>query len=166
MKSFACKTFSRIMAAAVCALALATTASAQVEDWDFHARKLEGSWKVQVTLRNCATGAAVAPAFNSLLTFARGGTVTESTSSPAFFPAVRGPGHGVWSNTYHHHAFSAVTVAHITLNGALQRTQTIRQTIVVDDSNSLTSTATVNFVFADGSPEVNACATATGTRIE
>lgn len=107
------------------------------------------------------------PAFDSLLTFARGGTVTESTASPAFFPAVRGPGHGVWSNTYRYRTFNAVTVAHITMNGGvLQRTQTIRQAIVVGDTDSLTSTATVNFVFADGSPQVNACATATGQRIE
>jgi hypothetical protein len=166
MKSFICKTLSRAMAVALCGLALAATASAQIEDWDFGARRLEGSWKVQVTLKNCGTGAPMGPAFDSLLTFARGGTMTESTASPAFFPAVRGPGHGVWSNSYGHHAFKAVTVAYITLNGALQRTQTIRQTIVVNDADSFTSTATVNFVFADGSPAINACATATGQRIE
>jgi hypothetical protein len=156
-----------MMAIAICGLALATTASAQVEDWDFSARKLEGSWKTQVTQRNCATGAALGPAFEGLLTFSRGGTVIESTSAPAFYPSVRGNGHGVWSTTYRHRTFSAVFVAQITLNGALTRTQTVRQTIVVDDKgDTFTASGPVNFVFADGSAPINGCATAVGQRIE
>ena len=155
------------MAIGVCGLALATTASAQVEDWDFAARRMEGSWTTQVTQRNCATGVALGPAFDSLLTFSRGGTLLESTASPAFFPSVRGPGHGVWSNAYSHHTFKAVFVAQVTLNGVLTRTQTVRQTIVVgNDPDSFTATASVTFVFADGSPTINGCATATGKRIE
>jgi len=167
MKSLIYRAVSKLLAAGVCGLALATTAFAQVEDWDFGARKMEGSWKVQVTQRNCSTGVALAPAFNSLLTFARGGTLMESTASPAFFPAVRGPGHGVWSHSNHHRTFKAVSVAHITLNGALAKTQTITQTIVFgDDPDSFNSTATILFVPADGSPAINGCATAVGQRIE
>src|ERR1700730_4806991 len=64
---------------------------------------LEGTWRVQVTQYNCATG-ATRPPFWSLLSFARGGTLTETTSAPAFLPGQRTPGHGVWSsigqNTY------------------------------------------------------------------
>jgi hypothetical protein len=167
MKSFIYRTVSKFLTAGVCGLALATTAFAQVEDWDFGARRLEGSWKVQVTQRNCGTGVALAPAFNSLLTFARGGTLMESTSSPAFFPSVRGPGHGVWSHTNRHRTFKAFSVAHITLNGVLTRTQTITQTIVFgDDPDSFDSTATIQFVPADGSPAINGCATAVAQRIE
>ena len=138
-----------------------------MEDWDFGARKLEGSWKTQVTQRNCATGAALGPAFEGLLTFARGGTLLESTAAPAHFPSVRGNGHGVWSNTYRHRTFNAVFVAQITLNGVLTRTQTVRQTIVVgDNGDTFTASGPVTFVFADGSPTINGCATATATRIE
>jgi hypothetical protein len=167
MKSTVCKIFSRMMAIAICGFALATTASAQVEDWDFNARKLEGSWKTQVTQRNCATGVALGAPFEGLLTFARGGTVIESTSAPTFYPAIRGNGHGVWSNTFRHHTFAAVFVAQITLNGVLSRTQTVRQTIVVDDKgDNFTASGPVNFVFADGSAPINGCATAVGQRIE
>ena len=167
MKSPAYKIVSRMMAVAICGLALATAASAQVEDWDFGARKLEGSWKTTVTQRNCATGAALGPSFEGLLTFSRGGTLLESTTAPAFFPSVRGPGHGVWSHGRGHRTFEVVFVAQITLNGILTRTQTIRQTIVVgDDPDTFTASGPVNFVFVDGSPAINGCSTAIGKRIE
>lgn len=167
MKSIAFKVLSRMIAIAVCGLAMATTASAQVEDWDFGARKLEGSWKTTVTQRNCATGAALGPAFEGLLTFSRGGTLLESTTAPAFFPSVRGPGHGVWSHARSHSTFNAVFVAQITLNGVLSRTQTVRQTIVVGDNpDTFSASGPVNFVFADGSPAINGCSTAIGKRIE
>jgi hypothetical protein len=167
MKSLAYKIVSRMMAVAICGLALAATASAQVEDWDFGARKLEGSWKTTVTQRNCATGAAMGPAFEGLLTFSRGGTLLESTAAPAFFPSVRGPGHGVWSHGRSHRTFNLVFVAQITSNGVLTRTQTVRQTLVVgDDSDTFTASGPVNFVFADGSPAINGCSTAIGKRIE
>ena len=50
--------------------------------------------------------------------------MTETTDNPLFFPAERGPGHGVWSfrggNRY-----TAATTAFVTLNGALTETQKI-----------------------------------------
>jgi hypothetical protein len=59
-------------------------------------RKLEGTWRVQVTIRDCQSGAAVRT-FPALLTFARGGTLTETTTG--FPPALRTPGHGFWRHT-------------------------------------------------------------------
>lgn len=44
------------------------------------ARKLEGTWRVQVTLRDCQTGAELRPPAPALLTFAKGGTLTETTT--------------------------------------------------------------------------------------
>ena len=167
MKSKICKTFFTLLVAGVCALTFAEAASAQTEDWDFAARRLEGSWTVQVTLHDCTSGTPMGSPFLSLLTFARGGTLLEATSSPMFFPAVRGPGHGVWSHT-NHHEFKAVSTAFITMNGALVKTQTITQTIEMgnDPDKFTTPSASVVFVPADGSPKVTACASAKGTRIE
>jgi hypothetical protein len=167
LKSKICKASFTLLAAMVCVLTFAQTASAQIEDWDFAARRLEGSWTVQVTLRDCGSGAALGKPFLSMLTFARGGTLLETTSSPAFFPAVRGPGHGVWSHA-NHHQFKAVSIAFITMNGLLVRTQTISQTIEMGNNPDTftTPSASVVFVAADGSPTVNACASATGKRIE
>jgi hypothetical protein len=167
MKSNICRTLFTLVMMGVCVLSFAEAASAQTEDWDFAARRLEGSWTVKIALVNCQTGVAVGAPFLSMLTFARGGTLLETTSNPMFFPAVRGPGHGVWSHTGHRN-FKAVSVAFITSNGVLVRTQTITQKIEMgEDPNSFTTpSASVVFVPADGGPTITGCATATGTRIE
>src|SRR6266567_1258039 len=62
--------------------------------------RLEGTWDVQVTIRNCQTGAAIRT-FASIGTFMSGGTMLDSTSG---IPHALNVGHGVWShesgNTY------------------------------------------------------------------
>ena len=59
--------------------------------------KLVGTWVVQVTLRDCTSGAPLRPAFNSLVTFNRGGTIAESTAGHAFAPTQRTNAHGSWT---------------------------------------------------------------------
>ncbi len=63
--------------------------------------RLEGTWDVQVTIRNCQTGAAIRT-FASVGTFMSGGTTLDSTSGTP--QALKTPGQGVWShaggNTY------------------------------------------------------------------
>src|SRR5262245_33602793 len=58
--------------------------------------RLEGTWRVQVTIRDCNSGASLRT-FPAVLTFAQGGTLTETTTG--FPPAVRSPGHGFWRHT-------------------------------------------------------------------
>lgn len=53
-------------------------------------RTLEGTWLVEVTLRDCATNAP--PSFYSLLSFGRAGTLIETTNNAGFLPGQRGPG--------------------------------------------------------------------------
>jgi hypothetical protein len=91
---------------------------------------LKGTWTVEVTQTNCQTGAALGAPFLSLLTFDSGGTMTETTSNPHFYPAARGPGHGVWSYLGGR-SFRASSLAFITSNGALAELQTITQKIDV-----------------------------------
>lgn len=56
--------------------------------------KLIGTWDVQVTVRNCQTGAAFRT-FPAIATFTAGGTTLVSESGIA--PALKTPAHGVWS---------------------------------------------------------------------
>ncbi|MBA2736709.1 MAG: hypothetical protein H0U50_07995 [Pyrinomonadaceae bacterium] len=60
------------------------------------ARALEGTWNVQITLRNCQNNAAIRT-FPALTTFMFGGTMIGSES--AVSQALHTPGHGVWSHT-------------------------------------------------------------------
>ena len=141
-----------------------TPATAQVAGASPANDSLVGTWQVQVTLRNCSNGNPLGPPFQSLLTFGVGGTLTETTSTSMFFPAERGPGHGVWNrsggNTY-----TASSIAYITLNGVLSMKQRIDQRIqIAHDSLSLDSAATIQF-FDPGDNLVKAgCATATAQR--
>ncbi len=58
--------------------------------------RLEGTWDVQVTIRNCQTGAAIRT-FASITTFMSGGTLLDSTSGIP--QALHTPGHGIWNYT-------------------------------------------------------------------
>ena len=62
------------------------------------ARTVQGVWYVQVTIRDCATGVALAPAVHSLVTFAAGGTLHESVGGGGFAPGQRSDGHGTWTH--------------------------------------------------------------------
>lgn len=134
-------------------------------DDDNDSARLQGTWVVTVTQRDCTSGAQLGAPFLSLLTFAKGGTMTETTSNPMSFPAERGPGHGVWSQISRHR-YSASSIALITLNGALTTLQTITQTIKIgDDPDQFQTTKVhVEFFTPAGTLVRSGCATATGAR--
>ena len=150
---------------AVLAGLLLSVASARAQSSVPTGKELEGTWNVEVTQTDCSTGDPLGIPFQSLLTFHRGGTMTETTDNPIFFPAERGPGHGVWSFKGGSR-YTAATTAFVTLNGALTKTQTIRQTIEMgNDPNRFTTVkATVQFFDLNGTLLVTGCATATGVR--
>lgn len=161
-------TMKKMMVAVMAALAMmAPIRQGMAQERDEDERGLEGTWVVEVSLHNCQTGVAVGAPFLSYLTFARGGTMTETTSNSMFYPADRGPGHGVWSASGHH-TYRAASTAFITLNGALVKTQTITQTIVLakgGDTFSETN-AGVQFFSPGGTLLQAGCANAVGTRFE
>ena len=168
MKSRISKQFSRAATAflaGVLILGAGTTANAQSEQSTIG---LEGTWRVQVTQYNCSTG-ATRPPFWSLLSFARGGTMTETTSAPAFLPGQRTSGHGVWSSIGGN-AYNAVSEAFILFDsptnppGLKTGAQKIIQAIVLNDENHFSSLASVKFFNADGTT-LTGCAKAAGTRL-
>lgn len=92
--------------------------------------------------------------------------MTETTSNPMFYPAFRGPGHGVWKRTGRT-SYEAASLAFITVNGALAKTQKISQTVEMDDADDFTTTeASVQFYDPAGNLLVTGCATAAGKRFE
>lgn len=127
-------------------------------------RKLEGTWRVQVTLRNCQSGAALRT-FPALLTFAEGGTLTGSTT--AFPPAQRGSDYGVWNHTGSR-SYGAITEAFLfNPAGGWVSTQRITQTIQLDrGGDSFNSDAAVEFFDTLGNTTSTGCATAAATRME
>lgn len=149
--------------AGILALSFIFAAVAQAEDDD--PGTLQGTWVVTVTQHDCTSGTQIGSPFLSLLTFNRGGTMTETTSSPMFYPSDRGPGHGVWRETGRH-KYQASSIALITLNGALTSIQTITQTIEIgsDPDKFETTKASVEFLTPGGTLIRSGCATASGAR--
>jgi len=167
MKSTYWKAMAVLALGAAMLLTVRRGTAAQSDDWDRDGLTLKGTWVVTVTQQACPSGPAIAPPFKSLLTFNAGGTMTETTDNPMFFPAFRGPGHGVWEHTGRH-TYSADSIAFVTVNGVLAKTQTIHQTIVIgDDPNQFTTTeASVQFFDPADNLLVSGCASATGQRFE
>ena len=145
---------------------------------------LVGTWTVQVTLRDCVTNAPLGPPFRSLVTFHRGGTLSESTASPAFAIGQRPPGHGVW--TYQgNHTYLQRMIALILFDtppnlpgspgfnpslpvspGFFAGWQTVTHTLELVDADHATSAGTNTFYRADGTPYRTGCSTAVAERFE
>lgn len=161
--------FAVFVLAGALILPLGWGAAAHSKDEDEREGKLQGTWRVQVTLHNCQTGDPLV-SFASLLTFASGHTLIELTSSPAFLPGQRTPGLGVWSRT-DGHTFSAVSDAFILFPsvanppGFKRGVQRITQTIEVN-GDDFAANASNQFFDTDGVQYDTGCATAVGHRFE
>ena len=157
------------MAVLFLSLGLAASASA---DNDRPSRGLEGTWRMEVTTRNCATGAPLT-SFRAYLTFARGGTMTGTTASPAFRPGQRTSDHGVWRRTGAH-MYQTASEAFILFDSPASPPlppftrgwQWIGQDITIDphDPDVLQSAARTEFHDMAGTELSSGCATAVGRR--
>jgi hypothetical protein len=129
------------------------------------ARQLQGTWRVQITLRNCQTGDALRPPFPAMATFAAGGTLT--TSDGGLSPLLRGAGHGVWRHLGGH-TFEALTEAFLfTPAGALNGTQRLRQSLEIGwDPDEFNATVSAEILDFQGTLLATGCATSVGRRME
>lgn len=125
---------------------------------------LEGTWRVQVTIRDCNSGASLRT-FPAFLTFAQGGTLTETTTG--FPPTLRSPGHGFWRHTTDQ-SYVAVSEAFLfNTAGVWTGTQRLTQSIEIGDSpDELKSTATNEIYNINGQLITSGCATAVATRMD
>jgi len=127
-------------------------------------RKIEGTWRVQVTLVNCQTLTPVAAPFPALATFGRGGTVVTSDGGSS--PASRGAGHGIWSFVGPG-AYEAFTEAFLFTNGVRTGTQQIQQEIQIGPGGyEFMSSVSSRVLSVDGNTLFVGCATSAGQRME
>jgi len=133
--------------------------------------KLQGTWRVKVNPRSCQTG-ALGPSFDILLSFHRGGTLTETMNAQAFQPGQRTTGLGAWSHT-HGNKYDAVWDAFIlfdtppTVPGFPYKRGVQRLTFdVAVYGDDATIEASSQFFDTNGNIVANTCASATATRFE
>lgn len=125
-------------------------------------RSIQGTWRTVVTPRNCQTNDPVAPAFQGLLGFHEGGTLSgTSTVAPAVY--------GVWQRErgWHIDYSFAFTNFRYNASGVFIGTQTVRQTAeLASGGNEFNSTGTVEVFDVNGNLVGSGCVTSTGTRFE
>ena len=145
---------------------------------------LTGAWSVQVTLRDCATGAPIGPPFNSLVTFHEGGTLSEVPGGLGFAIGQRTPGHGTWSQksrrTYRQKFIALLnfdTPANLpgtptfdpmkpVSPGFFAGWQTVTHTLELADANHASSEGTNAFYKTDGTVYRTGCSTAVAERFK
>src|SRR5713226_5624341 len=133
--------------------------------------RLEGTWRVQVTPINCQTGAPL-PSFSALVSYARGGTLTEVVNAAAFLPGQVTPGLGVWSHTQAS-AYKAVWEVFILFDTPpavpgfpfKRGVQRLMRDIAVH-GDQMTFNGSSQFFDTNGNVLAVACASGTGTRFE
>ena len=145
---------------------------------------LVGTWAVQVTLRDCATRAALGPPFNSLVTFHGDDTISETAASLAFAPGQRSPGHGTWTrrrgHTYGQDMIALVlfdTEPNLPATPTFDPTKpvspgffagwvTVSHTVRFTNVDRIASTGTNGFYKTNGELYRSGCSTAIGQRFE
>lgn len=136
---------------------------------------LEGTWWVQVTALSDCTLRTPVGSFAAMLTFARGGTMTGTTTNPVFAVGQRGPDHGVWSRAGAPRRYRASSAAFLLfttapnppMNPGFQAGhQRLDQAITLTDADHFTSDAITQFFDATGHKYREGCATAVARRFE
>ena len=158
---------STVVASILCAAGAASAQQSHAQ-----ARTVQGVWLVQVTVRNCATGDALAAPVNSLVTFAAGGTLRESVSGGGFAPGQRSDGHGTWSHTggqTYDQRF--VMMINFTTGpgpgpGFEAGWMKVQHTVTMIDADHIESAGTNSFYRLNGEVYRTGCSTAAGTRFE
>ena len=159
----------------VLAVGLVQRASAKTDSPNAETRTLEGTWWVQVTALTDCVSQVPLMSFTALLTFAKGGTMTGTTTNPAFAIGQRSPDHGVWFRNRAAHMYRASSVALLLFETAPSFPATpgfqagshrLSQAIDVTDPDHFTSDAVSEFFDVAGKKYREGCATAVGQRFE
>jgi hypothetical protein len=146
-----------------CLLASGAPARAQSGDGGSH-NGLQGAWRLQVTVRDCQTG-AVLRTFPALFAFAKGGTVTNTTAGQS--PALFTPGFGVWRHT-EGRTYAAVLEAFVfSPAGVWIQTNRFTRSIELDgNADEFTDTIKLEIFDTSGNLIGTGCGTSVATRFK
>lgn len=154
-------TAALVLAGMLLALGSGLNAGAQSES---QAGRIEGTWRVQLTVRDCQTGAALRT-FPALFIFGNGGTLSFTTAGQP--PALSTPGVGVWRHTGGNN-YSAVSETFVfSPAGVWIQTHRLTRAIEVSsDANEFTDTVALQIVDTNGNLIATGCGTSAGRRFE
>lgn len=126
---------------------------------------LQGTWEVEVTIRDCSTDNPIRTV-PRMITFAWGGTLSEYTAAgTASMPVARAPGHGAWEYLGKSSFTYSVKFMRLTAlgepDGNISETRLLE---VSESGDSFEAEGTSLITLANGL-QFPACATEVGTRL-
>jgi hypothetical protein len=154
-----------VSALALAVVLLATPGlGAQEDRSESQGGRLEGTWRVQVTVKDCVTG-AVQRTFPALFAFAKEGTLTEATAGQP--PSLFTPGFGVWRHTQGQ-TYTAVFEAFVfNPSGVWIQTHRFTRTIELDrGADEFTDTIKLEILDTSGNLIAPGCGSSTARRFE
>jgi hypothetical protein len=161
MKKISSKAISGVALAVI--LVLAAT---QIPASGRHGKgsKIEGTWRIQLTFRDCQTGAA-GPTHPTLNTFLDGGSMI---ATPSASPALVRTGHGVWKHAGGRNFINTIVFfGYNPTNGAFAGTQKVTRHLELEEgSDEFTSTDSFEMTDPSGTVISSGCATGRGQRLE
>jgi hypothetical protein len=142
----------------------ATAVLAETASPDAAHKGLAGTWRAQLTVRDCKTG-VVLRTFPAMFAFAKGGTLTVTTAGQ--LPSQSTAGLGVWRHT-DGDRYSAVSEAFLfSLAGVWTGTQRLTRAIEIDnDADAFTDAVRLEILDTNRKVIVTGCATTVGRRFK
>src|SRR5262249_40346151 len=149
---------------ASCMLFLGSGLTVRADSEGDESHSLEGTWRLQVTVRDCQTGQTIRT-FPAMFTFAKGGTATVTTAGQ--LPSLFTPGLGVWRHT-EGHTYSAVSEAFVfSAAGAWIQTHRLSRTIDLgNDADSFTDEIKLEILGTTGNLIATGCGSSVASRLE
>ena len=129
-------------------------------------KSLEGAWDVAVTLRDCANGASIR-SFPRMITFHKGGSLTESTAAGTdATPVARSVGQGTWEYLGNQQFSYSLKFLRLTAFGGPDGFIRELRTLNVDPSGlQYEADGIAHITLANGFVVGPICATEIGTRL-
>jgi len=123
---------------------------------------IEGVWEAQVTIRDCTTSAARAT-FQGVEVFHRGGTISDTDSTPT---ATRGPGFGTWAKSGSDYIVKLRFFTYDPTTGVVSGViRTTRTVTVGADGKTATAVNTTQVFDMSGALVRSGCGTDTETKV-
>lgn len=133
-------------------------------------RHIEGVWLWQLQGEDCATGAPLGPSAPGLVTFATGGTLSETATilqRAEPFPFFRSPGHGTWERRNWENYTAAYVLQRLNADGTFAGRTVLRGEIqLTDGGDALVWSGRGELVAPNGSVILATCNSATGVRFQ
>jgi hypothetical protein len=155
--------FKSVSGAALAVTLLLVAAQIPAAGQNGKASRIEGTWRVALTIRNCQTGDGIItiPALN---TFIPGGSMIGTSSQN---PLLIRAGHGVWEHNGGQNFTNTVIFFRYNPDGSFAGTQRVTRHIeVARGADEFTSSDSVELIDPGGNVVGTACASGTGQRLE